>query len=142
MHRVLAVVVLLTVGCGSAHRADNKWFRISGEAGIGPTLTAEDVAPRTAKAGSDPVTGEPLVYFGLTQEGVRKFDQLTRRLAHRGARAGRPFHFLVTVDGRLTARPYIDYRTNPDGIPGDNGLQLSLRNRSEAEKLARRLRGG
>jgi preprotein translocase subunit SecD len=142
MRRALAAVVMVVcAGCGSAHHADETWFRIYGEGG-GPVLNAGDVARETVRLDMDPATGQPVLTFGLTAEGLRKFNRLTRTLAHRGASVGRPFHFLITVDGRVLGRPYIDYRMNPDGIPGGSGIQLNLPSRSESEKLARRLRGG
>jgi preprotein translocase subunit SecD len=141
MRSVLLVLTLVAlVGCGSDEGRPN-WFRISGEAGIGPTLNASDIAPESARATTDPVTGEPVFYFRFTKSGVQKFHQLTRLLAHRGARTGRPFHSVIRVDGRVIARPSIDYHAYPNGVQGDNGVQLNPRSRSESEKLARRLRG-
>jgi preprotein translocase subunit SecD len=142
MPRLLALAFLLIcAGCGGAHHSDGKWFRIYGEGQIGPALDAGDVAARTARADIDSATGQHIVYFGLTRDGVHKFSRLTRALAQRGTRAGRPFHVLITVDGRVKSRPYIDYRVNPNGIPGDSGIQIDLPSRSECETLARRLRG-
>jgi preprotein translocase subunit SecD len=118
MSRALAVVaVLVCTACGGGHGEDDSWFRISGEDHIGPTLDAGDVAAQTARADSDPATGQSVVSFGFTRDGRQKFTRLTREVAHRGARAGRPFHIVITVDGRLKERPYIDYAVSPDGLP-------------------------
>jgi preprotein translocase subunit SecD len=138
---LLAVILIAATGCGG-HDTDKNWFLISGEAGIGPTMTIADVARDTAKVDTAP-TGEPVVLLSFTAEGTAKFERLTRAVAHRGAKAGRPFHVLIEVDGRALTRPYIDYRLNPDGISGQSGIEITgFSSRGAAERLARRLRGG
>ena len=35
-------------------------------------------------------------------------------------------HFAIVLDGEIQSTPYIDYKRNPDGIPGDNGAQIDM----------------
>jgi preprotein translocase subunit SecD len=136
-----AIVLLLATACGEKAQS-NSWFRITGEAGIGPSLNASDVDRSSAQATVDPATQAPTVVFGFTEAGRQKFGRLTAALARAGKRSSRPYHLAILVDGRAIERPYIDYRLYPAGIPGDNGVQLTLRRRGEAERLAKRLRRG
>jgi preprotein translocase subunit SecD len=107
-----------------------------------PKLTEDDLDRKTVRADVDPQTGEPAVYAQFTRDGRRRFEALTLRLAHRGAKLAKPQHFLLVIDRVVHAAPYIDYRFNPDGIPGDNGVQLSgLLSLKETRDLARALRG-
>ena len=163
-------VLLLAVGCGgevssdpaiydweaqrgttSEHGADDlkcrpeacpdptaEWVYVFGA----PKLAGDDFDRRTIRAAVAPETGEPVVYARFTPEGERRFADLTRTLAHRGAKLGTPQHLLLVVDRVVYAAPYIDYRRNPDGIPGDNGIQFSgLASLEETRKLAKALRG-
>jgi len=134
---VLAAIAVLAAGCGSGH-SNGDWFRIVGESGVGPTLTSADLDRKSARADVGPATSASVVYFRLTRGGQSKFARLSRELAHRGAKAGRPFHFTIRVDGRVVARPYIDYTRDPDGIPADNGLQIDLARPADAQRLAKK----
>jgi preprotein translocase subunit SecD len=139
--RLATVVVFAVVaaGCGSGH-GNEDWFRIVGEGGVGPTLTAADVVHSSAQSAVDPATQAPTVVFRFTPPGAEKFRRLTRGLARAGKRAGRPYHFAIIVDGRTLNRPYVDYRVFPAGVAGDAGVQLTLHRQREAERLAKRLR--
>jgi preprotein translocase subunit SecD len=106
-----------------------------------PKLTGDDVDRTTVRADIDPQTGRPTVLAELTPRGQKGFADLTRTLARRGAKLGKPQHFLIVIDRQVYAAPYIDYRVNPDGIPADNGIQFDgLASLDEARKLARALR--
>jgi preprotein translocase subunit SecD len=107
-----------------------------------PKLTGDDLDRKTVRAGIDPQTGEPTVTAQLTLPGQERFQDLTLTLARRGAELGKPQHFLLVVDGDVYAAPYIDYLSNPNGIPADTGIQFSgLASLDETRKLARALRG-
>jgi preprotein translocase subunit SecD len=134
----LAVALFLATGCGEKAQSAS-WFRISGEAGIGPSLSASDVDRRSAQATVDPATQAPALVFRFTPAGEHRFERLTRALARAGRQAGRPYHFDVLVDGRPLERPYVDYRINPGGLTS-NGVQLTLARQRTAERLAKRLR--
>jgi preprotein translocase subunit SecD len=106
-----------------------------------PKLGGDDVDRKTVRAEVDPQTGQPVVIAQLTQHGQERFEGLTLKLAQRGAELGRPQHFLLVVDREVYASPYIDYRLNPDGITGDNGIQFDgLASLGETRELARALR--
>jgi preprotein translocase subunit SecD len=106
-----------------------------------PKLSGDDLDRATVRADIDPQTGEPTVIAELTPGGQKRFQDLTLTLARRGAKLGRPQHFLIVIDGEVYAAPYIDYRFNPDGIPADNGIQFDgLGSLDETRKLARALR--
>jgi SecD/SecF fusion protein len=78
---------------------------------------------------STDTTGSPDVTFGFTSAGGSKFQHVTAGIAHRGefvSGFGQALnqHFAVALDNRLITVPYIDYKVNPDGIPGDNGADI------------------
>jgi preprotein translocase subunit SecD len=107
-----------------------------------PKLTGEDLDHTTVRAVIDPQNGKPTVIAQLTPDGRERFQGLTQTLARRGAKLGRPQHFLIVIDREVYAAPYIDYRFNPDGIPADSGIQFDgLGSLDETRKLARALRG-
>jgi preprotein translocase subunit SecD len=106
-----------------------------------PKLTGDDVDRTTVRGDVDPQTGRPTVFAQLTPMGQRRFSDLTRALARRGAKLKQPQHFLIVIERQVYAAPYIDYRVNPDGIPADNGIQFEgLASLDETRKLARALR--
>jgi preprotein translocase subunit SecD len=102
-----------------------------------PALTNEDIARDTAQAVE---AAKPVVVVQFTQAGQARFERLTRMLARRGAQRGAPQHALLVVDDVVYAAPFIDFERNPDGIPGDNGLQFDVASMSEARDLAKALR--
>jgi preprotein translocase subunit SecD len=107
-----------------------------------PKLSGELLERATVRAAVDPKTGEPVVHAQFTPDAEKQFEALTRRLAHRGAELDRPQHLLLVIDDVVYASPYIDFRANPDGIPGDTGIQFSgLASLDETRKLAKALRG-
>jgi preprotein translocase subunit SecD len=107
-----------------------------------PKLSGDDLDRKTVRAEIDPQTGEPTVILQFTPRGKQRFQHLTRSLARRGAKLGTPQHFLLVVDREVYLAPYIDYRANPNGITGDNGIQFSsLSSLDETRRLVRALRG-
>ncbi|HTU84267.1 MAG TPA: protein translocase subunit SecD [Solirubrobacteraceae bacterium] len=82
---------------------------------------------------SDPSSGEPDVTFGFSSKGKTEFQNVTAQIARRGALVsglGQSLyqHFAVALGGltnQLITVPYIDYKTYPDGINGDNGADIS-----------------
>jgi preprotein translocase subunit SecD len=143
-HRVLtkavrAIVPLvagaLLVGCGTS--GSDASFRIVGEGGIGPVLSRPDLT--SARADIDPSTSQAVVLLDLTPKGQRKFLVLTGRVARAGRERHRPAHVIVSLNGKVISRPYIDYRSSPNGIPADNGIQIDLPSRRAARALAAKL---
>jgi len=79
---------------------------------------------------------QPNVSFGFTDEGQKAFQDVTRRIAQRGAaRAIGPAaseeaeqlsgRFAVVLDNEVKTRPIINFADNPDGIDGRTGAQIS-----------------
>ena len=100
-----------------------------------------------------------VVRLGFTGEGAKKFHDITRTEAIRGAGAASAAgqtgsdpttintyaqHFAIVLDGELKSTPYIDYKQNPDGIdPSGTGAEVSnITSFSEAKDLALVLQTG
>ncbi len=93
--------------------------------------------------------GQPNVSFGFTDEGRQAFQEVTRKIAQRGAArsigpaaeeeaeqlSGR---FAVVLDNEVKTRPLINFAQNPDGIDGRTGAQISggFKSVQEAQDLA------
>jgi SecD/SecF fusion protein len=99
--------------------------------------------------------GRPNVTFKFTGSGRQAFQEVTRRIAQRGAAqaigptAGqeaeaRSGHFAVVLDNEVKTRPIIDFSQNPDGIDGRNGAQISggFTSNADAQELASFLQRG
>jgi SecD/SecF fusion protein len=92
--------------------------------------------------------GQPDVAFGFTSSGKKAFQKVTGEIAHRG-QVNSPFnqqlnqHFAVALDTQLITVPSIDYKQFPDGIPADNGADITGGfTISSAQDLATQLRLG
>lgn len=116
-----------------------------------PELTGADLELNGTRQDFDPRTGEPVVLVKLTSAGAKKFHMLTRRLATRGrvlsSRIDDPelaFQQLaIVLDREIRSAPTIDYNENPDGIPGNKGVQISgIGSLDEARELALVLKTG
>jgi SecD/SecF fusion protein len=92
--------------------------------------------------------GQPDVTFGFTGKGASAFQTVTAAIARRGDLvsgfgAALDQHFAVALDTQLITVPYIDFKINPDGIPGDNGADIQGGfTISTAQQLAQQLRLG
>jgi SecD/SecF fusion protein len=83
----------------------------------------------------DPNTNEPIVTFKFTKKGRQVWQDVTRRIAERGALSvgllpgqdaeAANQHFAIVLDDELVSAPKIDFKENPDGIDGRNGSQIS-----------------
>jgi len=77
-------------------------------------------------------SGAPIVTFGFTDKGRQIWRDTTREIAQRGQASQIPGqdplasaqHFAIVLDNELISVPYIDYRSNPDGIDATNGSQI------------------
>ena len=103
------------------------WWIVRGE----PVLDGDDIVDPVQDL--DPQTHEPIVAMEFTDEGRRRFAEVTRGVAERGADNALPgvpanqgaHHFAITLDDELVSTPFIDYAENPDGIDGETGVQIS-----------------
>jgi preprotein translocase subunit SecD len=102
-----------------------------------PAITGADLDLSGTRADIDPQTSRPAVLMQFTQRGKRMFHEITRREAKRGAArcAGEigdqailrcAQHFAIVLDHQIVSLPFIDFVRNPDGIPGDNGVQIDM----------------
>jgi hypothetical protein len=103
-------------------------------------VTSADVVRSSVRASPGP--GGAVLSFDLTKQGASKFHTLTRALARRGARLHRRQAFAVEIGGKVFSRPWIDYRVNPDGLPGDSGIEIDLSRLAVAQRLAKEILGG
>src|SRR3954469_14274024 len=78
------------------------------------------------------VGNQPIVTFNFTGKGRKAFQEITRKVAQRGADnafGGDPQttsqHFAIALDNALVSAPLINWRENPDGIDGSTGAQIS-----------------
>jgi len=100
-------------------------------AGPVPEMNGRDLVLSGTKADLSQTGGGPVVLLQFTGHGSNQFQKITRQEAQRGqARynlAGKQGdylnytqHFAIVLDGVLKSTPYIDFKRNPDGIPGPN----------------------
>ena len=136
--RVLGLIAAgLLVGCGTSHRAT---LRISGEGGIGPVLSRADL--RSVRADVDPRNSQPDsdILLELTPNGQRKLVGLTTNVARAGRRRHRPVYILISVNGRVISKRYIDYHATPNllRLPA-KGILVDVGSIRAAHDLAARL---
>jgi preprotein translocase subunit SecD len=105
-----------------------------------PKLTSKEIERESVHAALDPQTGAWVVVLQFTPSGERRFNELTRALAHRGRELAAPQHLLLVVNETVRSAPYIDYMRNPDGFSGELGIQFNAGSPKEARKLAKALR--
>jgi len=77
--------------------------------------------------------GQPIVTFDFSDKGRKAFQEITRRIAQRGADNTLPGvpadqasqQFAIVLDDDLVSKPFINFQENPDGIDGSTGAQIS-----------------
>jgi len=132
---VLALIAAgVLAGCGASHRPAS--LRISGEGGIGPVLSRADI--RSVRAAVDPNKSQPDILLELTPNGQRKFLGLTTNVARAGRRRHRLVHILISVNGRVISKPYVDYHVSPNPFPY-KGIVVDVASIRRAHDLAARL---
>jgi SecD/SecF fusion protein len=128
--------------------ADPGWYALKDD----PSLTGTEITH--PKQETDEF-GRPNVTFKFTDSGRQAFQDVTRKIAQRGAaRAIGPAagqeaeqlsgHFAVILDNEVKTRPIINFEQNPDGIDGRTGAQISggFNSIGEAQELASFLQRG
>jgi hypothetical protein len=109
---------------------------------VADEVTVSDVVVSSVRTGPDGGrTNTDFIYFALTPRGRQRFHHLTAGLAHRGSTLHRVQHFAFEVEGRIYARPFIDYRINPDGLDASTGLEIPGVPPMAAKRVAAALRG-
>src|SRR5512144_1523242 len=124
-----------------------------------PEATGGDLKLSSIRADISTQGQGNVVQLGFTKDGARKFHEITRDEAQRGAglaaAAGQTGsdlqtiqqfaqHFAIVLDNELRSTPYIDYKQNPDGIdPTNTGAEISnINSFTEAKDLALVLQTG
>ncbi len=117
-----------------------------------PILSGEDIThPQQGFDEGAGGNGQPNVNFGFTSGGKGKFEEITKKIAHRGQEAQLPGvskeaaqqHFAVALDGQLITAPSIDYTQYPEGIDASNGSEISGGfTITSAQELAEELQSG
>jgi SecD/SecF fusion protein len=109
--------------------ADPGWFALKDK----PALSGNEITNPEQSYGPN---NEPIVTFEFTSSGREAFQDVTRQIAQRGqASAIGPVsteeaeflsgHFAVVLDNEVKTRPIINFATNPDGIDGRTGAEIS-----------------
>jgi SecD/SecF fusion protein len=111
-----------------------------------PEMTGKDIDTDGVRQDFDPQTSEPIVLMAFTDAGADKFHDITRDLANEGENVAnlqnlpdeQAFqNFAIVLDREIQSFPQIDFNENPDGIPGNNGAQITgLEGIDEAKDLA------
>ncbi len=135
----VGAAVLVPSACGTASHLTLRIYDPTGQAKS--EVTTADVVRSSARASREH-GGSAVLFFRLMNEGSSKFHSLTRALARRGARIRRRQPFAFEIDGRVYARPLIDYRAYPDGLDGRPGLQMEGLRLETAQLVARHIREG
>ncbi len=122
------------------------WFTIKDR----PALAGTEI--RNPEQNFDPQTQAPIVTFDFTDTGRSEFQDVTRKIAQRGAASYLPSsgvspdqasgHFAVVLDNAVVSRPIINFQENPDGIDGRQGAQISGLSITEAQNISKLLRIG
>jgi SecD/SecF fusion protein len=129
----------------------SNWPRF-GSPSAGYYVVRDNVALRGSdisnpQSGTDS-SGQPDVTFGFKGNGGTLFQNVTGKIAQRGATVsigGQTLdqHFAVALDDQLVTVPSIDFKTYPDGIPSTNGSEITGSfTTSTASALATQLRLG
>jgi len=77
-------------------------------------------------------SGQPIVTFDFSDDGRRRWREVTAEIARRGQAnqlPGTPAqaaaqHFAIVLDDELISVPFIDFTENPNGIDAANGSQI------------------
>jgi SecD/SecF fusion protein len=128
--------------------AEPGWFALKDD----PALSGTEI---TSPKQETDETGAPNVTFKFTDSGRQNFQDVTRRIAQRGAASAigpsseeaaeaTSGHFAVVLDNEVKTRPIINYAQNPDGIDGRTGAQISggFNSIEDAQDLASFLQRG
>ena len=112
------------------NRSPNSFYVIKDD----PVLTGADIThPQQGFDEGSGGNGQPNVNFGFSSHGKSVFEDVTKKIAHRGQEAQLPGvakeaalqHFAVALDGQLITAPSIDYTKYPEGIDSSNGSEIS-----------------
>jgi SecD/SecF fusion protein len=128
--------------------AEPGWFALKDD----PALSGTEITNPKQETDEN---GAPNVTFKFTDSGRQNFQEVTRKIAQRGAASAigpsseeaaeaTSGHFAVVLDNEVKTRPIINYAVNPDGIDGRTGAQISggFNSIEDAQDLASFLQRG
>jgi len=119
-----------------------------------PEMTGSDLKRKGTRQDFDTQTNEPVVLMSFTKSGGNKFQDITQRLVERGrvlanrngwtgaADDQANQQFAIVLDREMKSAPSVDFDDNPNGIPGNNGAQITGISIGDAQDLALVLRSG
>jgi len=102
-----------------------------------PEMTGEDLDRKGTRQDFDSSTNEPIVLMDFTDRGADRFGDITRLLVERGRALANQRgwtglendqanqQFAIVLDREIKSAPSVDFDENPNGIPGDNGAQIT-----------------
>jgi preprotein translocase subunit SecD len=112
-------------------------------------MTGKDLNADGTRQDFDTTTNQPIVTMQFTDKGADKFHDVTKdivdssRFRSSQGRGKVLDSFAIVLDGRIKSAPTVDSDENPDGIPGDNGAQITgIGDVGEAKDLALVLQTG
>jgi SecD/SecF fusion protein len=100
-----------------------------------PALSGDDIT--NPEQNFESTTNQPNVVFDFTDAGRTAFQDVTQKIAERGAATAPPGtvgsaaadqysqHFSVVLDNQVVTQPIINFDENPQGIDGKTGAQIS-----------------
>jgi SecD/SecF fusion protein len=109
----------------------NTWYVLKDDVALqGKELKDPEQSFNNGSSGA----GEPIVTFKFTDKGRRIWQEVTKRIAQRGAGSfgvlpGQKVddvvqHFAIVLDNELVSSPSINFNDNPEGIDGRTGSQI------------------
>ena len=120
-----------------------------------PEMTGSDLKRTGTRQDFDTQTNQPVVLMQFTGGGAKKFEDITQTLVERGrnlanqqglgggaANDNANQQFAIVLDREMKSAPSVDFDDNPNGIPGNNGAQITGISISDAKDLALVLRSG
>lgn len=108
-----------------------------------PALRGADVTEARSTLNTGTSNNDPIVTMQFTDDGRRKFQDVTRELAIDGRAQGAELPFAIILDGQIVSTPTIDFEEYPNGIDGRNGAQIQGSfTRGEADTLAKQINSG
>ena len=127
----------------------NRWYALNDN----PALKGTDIT-NPEQNFSNGTGGAPDVTFSFTDSGATKWHNVTRTIVQRAQALAPPtpcqtpdcrefsHHFAASLDNALITVPYISYRTNPDGIQGNDSEISGNFTIQSAQDLANLLKTG
>jgi len=125
-------VIVRAVQPDTAKTKSDQWFVLRDNVSLRGTDIKNPQQSFDRGAGGN---GQPIVTFDFTSKGRKIWQDVTRRIAERGAASvgllpgqdaqNANQHFAIVLDNELVSTPFIDFRQNPDGIDGRTGSQIS-----------------